>query len=118
MVDYVKNLPRFYKSPRVTEAINDMVIPVDSTHWNKPRGITLKMLGDQLKVVIDESYLKQLKIEQDLIVQAYNNQAIDPIAPPQPDLEVKKTYMAVDDNYLYIWIESKNRWKRVLLSDW
>jgi len=40
-----------------------------------------------------------------------------PIAFPLNTCKVNRN-MAVDENYLYVWIASIEKWKRIILSDW
>ena len=42
----------------------------------------------------------------------------NPTLPPNTEEINLPLTMAIDDNYLYIWIESQKRWKRILLSNW
>jgi len=117
MVKYLEHIPRFYKD-QITTDITNSVIALDSTNWNTTKVISIENLGKELKLVIDNENLKELKISQDLIVQNYNNQESFPNTAPMPDIPVRKTFMATDENLLYIWIPTVKRWKRIPLSDW
>jgi len=117
MPDYKRTTPKFYRNQSATDLTNAVLI-LDSTSWKTPQIISIEKFGEKIKVVVDDSYLQKLSIEQSLVIQKYNNQEIAPTLPPDLNIKVQKTYMASDENYLYVWIESLSKWKRIALSEW
>jgi hypothetical protein len=117
MPEYAKNLPRFYKNQQTLE-FGDAVIPIDSTSWNGTRIITVATLGNHIKLMIGTEFLKDIQFEQNVVIQKYTNQANEPSIGPSKDIPFQKTFMATDENWLYVWIESIKKWKRTPLSDW
>lgn len=107
---------RFYKGFRqVSENLNldKSFVLADSIEFKKASVISLETVGNVL----------QLKLDED--VASKNISAVDPsVLESKPttipgDLLISpKTYISVDDNYLYVWISKLKKWKRILLSDW
>lgn len=76
---------------------------------------------DNYSIVIDPSTLK-IKINENIFVtsnvfsESYNNQNILYNHPPVNSSTLTGVHLVMDENYLYVW--TKNRWKRVALSEW
>jgi len=80
--------------------LNEYFILIDNKSLKRPTGYPLiKLFG----------LIKNIKI---------TTQSKKPKLPPNTEEINLPLTISVDDNYLYIWIESKQKWKRILLSDW
>ena len=96
--------------PNVDLDLASVYVPLDSNGWKRQRIITLENLSGYISV----------KVHDDLNVSAveYVNQADSPETPPNTFRVNTRAHIAIDDNYLYVWIPSQNRWKRSLLAEW
>lgn len=105
---------RFYKN-HIIEKFDPSktFIKVDGTSFRRPSSITLENVGKELKIRIEEDLS-----ERNLTSVEFTNQNENPKLPPNSLPVVPKTHIAVDENYLYVWIPKISRWKRLLLSDW
>ena len=102
---------RFYRA-KTEELDHNTIIPVDNTRWKATRGLTLELLGEKLQVVINEGLLDDRNVSS----VAFNNQDQFPEVPP--GVKKERAHLSVDENYLYVWIDSKKKWKRAPLADW
>jgi len=85
-------------------------VPLDSDRWKRQRIITVENLAGYISV----------KVHDDINVTAvgYVDQANNPTALPNTFPVNSRANIAIDDNYLYVWIASQNRWKRAPLTEW
>jgi len=102
------SLERFNKKSNKNLEINDLdgtFIIIDNKKYKRPITVALSKLKDFFNINLSENY-------------KFKKQQTMPKLPPNAiDLEMPlKT--ALDGNYLYIWIDDKQIWKRILLSDW
>jgi len=90
---------------------NKTFLKVDSNQFKRPSIISLEFVGKvlQLKINDDLSALNLSAVE-------FKNQDKNPELPPDTIPVAPRTHIAVDENYLYVWVGTK--WKRMLLSDW
>ena len=88
----------------------NVYVPVESPGWKRPRILTIENLAGYLTV----------EVADDLNVSAvdYVNQSDEPQRPPDTSRVNTRAHIAIDDNYLYVWVPSQKRWKRSLLSEW
>jgi len=86
----------------------NIYITVDSKLWKRPKPLSLE----------DLTKLFDLNSNANVISVEYKNQEQNPEFPPNTFGLNIKTHIAVDENYLYIWVPSLKKWKRVILSDW
>ena len=105
---------RFYKNLRV-EHVDDTgatVVVLDNGSWPKLKTISLDNLTKSLQISAN------IKVSPDRNVSSleFNDQDEFPLKPPTPTAVVNRTFMAVDENYLYVWVNDK--WKRTPLSSW
>lgn len=107
---------RFYQNQLVGEDLdlNQNVIAIDNTSWKRPRKLSLEKLGDILKIKVNDSAFPDKNITSIKI----SDQEDNPKLPPNILSIVKKSYIAIDNNYLYVWIETQKKWKRIPLSEW
>ena len=96
------------------ENLNNVFVQVESKGWRRPQTLTLENLGGILNVKVSE----QIFVERNVTSVEYVNQEESPELPPNTFKVNTRTHIAVDDNYLYVWIPSLNRWKRTLLGTW
>jgi hypothetical protein len=82
---------------------------VDSPTWREPRHMDIGSLRDILDI--------PNKVDSSVNIFAYKfkNQDIEPTLPPGSHKLDKSLELAVDDNFLYVWV--KHRWKRIPLSE-
>ena len=107
---------RFYKNLRVTKELNpaSTFIKVDDVAFKRPVSVSLERVGEILRVKVEDD----LFIEKNVSSLNFGGQDLDPELPPTACTVAPETQIAVDANYLYVWVEKLSRWKRILLSDW
>jgi len=88
-------------------------LALDSEGWKRPRVTTLENLNGFINIKITEDIK-----EKNVTSVEYFDQNINPTIPPNTYKVNLKTHIAVDNNYLYVWVPKLNRWKRMLLSEW
>jgi hypothetical protein len=106
---------RFFKGIRNLEQLDivNSYVLVDNSGFKAPHVISVENIGKSLG----------LKIEGDLSAMNVSSvemtgQESNPALPPDSVSFIPKTHIAVDENYLYVWIPKISKWKRLLLSDW
>ena len=106
---------RYYRlrELNINEESNDVYVPVDSKKWRGHKSMTIEKLGDMLQVKVNDN-LEGMNVTSVLSSDQENN----PTVPPNGLPNMQKTYISVDENYLYVWIPSLKKWKRTLLSNW
>ena len=72
------------------------------------------MLGEKLQVVANNV----IAADRNLTSIKFSNQEDAPELPPDTEAIVERSYIAIDNNYLYIWLDSLKKWKRTPLSEW
>lgn len=87
--------------------INKSYVEIDGIGWRTPSHISVKGIMDFMQLDIPDGTNVKLV--------AFVNQDISINTPPNTYPIEKDLQLAVDDNFLYVWI--KNRWKRVPLSE-
>jgi hypothetical protein len=129
-------MERFYKSNRASSVKRDAVIMVDSGSWKQPQTISLDALNDVLQfnemdmskfidkssIILDPSTLKikmgfQHVVPSSVTRVNFKDQHIYPNLPPDVSPVDTTLHLATDLNYLYVWVESSNRWKRIALAE-
>ncbi|MFW6310997.1 MAG: hypothetical protein ACOC1K_02055 [Nanoarchaeota archaeon] len=108
-------MERFYRTRDVDDNLSfeDTYIPVDSKGWRTIRSISLDRLGNSLQLKFNENLF-----DRNITSIKIDKQEENPSLPPKGSSYVERTYISVDDNYLYIWIPNLKRWKRIMLSSW
>lgn len=99
---------------RPTENLNleNTFVEIESKSWKRSRMLSLEILGGILNIKTKDFS------DRNITALKYVNQEENPHLPPKTFKVDIKTHIAVDENYLYVWIHSLKRWKRILLSDW
>ena len=104
--------------------LSNVYIEVDHPSWSRPCTLTLETLGSSLQIKVNENYLEQL-VKNDVLLKECNvtsvevvNQNEFPFLPPHTFSVNVRTHIAIDENYLYVWVPQLSKWKRILLSDW
>lgn len=107
--------PYQYEKATLGENINPKVtyIPIDSGNWKRPRILTIENFSGLLEIKFNEELLQRNVTSVDFV-----NQDVEPELPPNTFKVNTKTHIAIDDNYMYVWVPSKSRWKRIILSEW
>ena len=108
-------MDRFFKERRDLPSRPDpdkIFIPVDSPLWKRSYTISLENLGEILS----------LKVEKDLSRWNVSSRSPegyegDPNKPPEGS-QLQDAQIAVDENWLYVWVSKSGRWKRIPLSNW
>jgi hypothetical protein len=108
-------MERFYKEDRnAPEIVGDKTfIQVDSGDWRKPYILSIQRLGETLQIKLDKD-LSNFNITS----VKFENQDFVPERSPESLPINDKSHLAVDENYLYIWVPQVERWKRIPLSIW
>ena len=88
---------------------DDAFFIIDSPSWRTPGSIDIGSLREILEIPNAKNS------SANVFVYKFKDQDNDPTLPPGTTKLDKNLELAVDDNFLYIWI--KNRWKRVPLSE-
>lgn len=91
----------------------NIFISIESKLWKRPGHLSLENLGGVLDIKINDEFK-----ERNVTSVEYVNQEQNPNLPPNTFNVNTRTHIAVDENYLYVWIPSLKRWKRIILSDW
>jgi len=111
-------------------------IPLDCPQWNKAGLLSISSLENLLKIqipsinlseqldnktiILDISTLK-ITINKNYIpnvsCEPYNEDIIILNNAPKNYQIISGAHLMVDTNFLYVWIEKLNKWKRILLSD-
>jgi len=106
---------RMEKRSKVKESLNTKTtyIQVDNREFKRPGKITLERLGNILNIKIDEDLSEMNVTSLEITFQGK-----DPSLLPDTLAVSPKTQIAVDENYLYVWVSKVSRWKRILLSEW
>lgn len=108
---------RIYKYQRI-ENLNEIqpdntFIPVDNGEWKKKKALSIKQIGDTIQIVVEDDIRKKnVQSLQPTNIEKENS------TPPHTIRHVEMTYISVDENYLYIWVPTLSKWKRIPLSDW
>lgn len=108
-------MDRFYKEDKNAPEINKdkTFIQIDSGDWRKPYILSIERLGETLQIKLDRD-LSNFNVTS----VKFDNQNFVPERSPESLPITNKSHLAVDENYLYIWVPQSNRWKRVPLSIW
>lgn len=106
---------RIFKGFRIADNPNPVktFTLIDSTDFKKPCIISLENLAGVLTIKVSDDF-KDLNV----VAVNYENQEESPENPPNTFRVDTRTHIAVDNNYLYVWIPSLKRWKRTILSTW
>jgi hypothetical protein len=109
------NNNKLYKVEILPEGVklSDVNVNVNSKLWRQPRTLTLENLGGLLSIAVSDGLE-----ERNVTSVEYVNQSENPTLPPETFKVNTRTHIAIDENYLYVWVQSLNKWKRCLLSNW
>ena len=91
---------------KVQKDVGNVFIIVDSPSWRQPQHMNIESLCNMLNEHQDSS--------ANVFVIKFKDQDTNPKLPPDACKLDKKLELAVDDNFLYVWV--KNRWKRIPLT--
>ena len=111
------SLDRFFKEDKgVPESISldGIFIPIDSAAWRKPYIISVERLGNAIQLKIDEEALKT----RNVTAVKFENQDLLPERPPESLSITDRTHIAINENFLYVWIPQVKKWKRIPLAEW
>lgn len=106
----------FYKDKEISFdgiSLENTFLILDSKGWRKPAILSLDRLGNGLQLQLDRDLVKRNVTSVEFINQ---NEIID--LPPESLPVNARTHIAVDENYLYVWVPQSKRWKRLPLSIW
>ena len=105
---------------RLNEIINPQLdntfIELNSPLWRAASKISLENLKTVLSV--NPQTLQVEMNSQNVFYEQFNEYNLSYYTPPNRSSEKIGLTLSKDENYLYVWIESQNRWKRVPLSEW
>jgi hypothetical protein len=109
------SLDRFFKEDKGAPifSLDGTFIQADSPSWRKPYLISVERLGNVIQLKLDEDVLKR-----NVTAVKYSDQDLVPnLSPESLPIDIR-THLAVDENYLYVWVPQVLRWKRMPLSIW
>jgi hypothetical protein len=115
--------------------LGSIYIEVNSLAWRTPHKMSLRELTkfkggqkhdiskdiDNKTIVIDPKTLK-VKVNESLLdtsnvfYDTLNGDKVSIYKAPKDDLDGSELHLRSDENYLYVW--TKNRWKKIPLSEW
>ena len=109
------SLNRFYKEDKSLQdfSIDNTYVQVDSGDWRKPYIISIENIGNKISLKLNKD-LSGLNVTS----SKFEDQNLVVNRSPESLPITNKAFLAVDDNYLYVWIENLGRWKRVALTEW
>jgi len=87
--------------------INKSYVEIDGVGWRIPQHISIKEIMDFMQLDIPR--------ESNVKLVTFADQDVSVNRPPDTYLLEKPLNLAVDENFLYVWINK--RWKRVPLSE-
>lgn len=88
-------------------------IKLESADFKRPVAISA---SDLSKVLLGEVNVDMAR--KNVSAVEFNGQDVDPEKKPE-DIKVEdQINIAIDNSYLYIWIPTLKRWKRIMLGDW
>ena len=93
--------------------LDEIFIPLYARGWRQPQSISLSNFANKIEISVNEEALSKINPNSIASVPVSNIE-IEPKAPPGTKLV--KSYIAIDENYLYVWVG--DRWKRTLLAEW
>lgn len=109
--DFIDNVPTIIVEPSIN------IIYVEPSIVTIYRDTSILIIEREPSIVFISEPVKQIEyIAPSVFGEPFNNQDVSINLPPKNASEVLAMHIAVDDNYLYVWV--KNRWKRTLLSNW
>jgi hypothetical protein len=92
--------------------LTNTFIEIESKSWKRSRMLSLENLNGVLNIKIADV------TDRNVTSVDFVNQEEFPELPPNTFPLNTRTHIAVDDNYLYVWVPSSGRWKRTMLSSW
>ena len=97
---------------------SNVFIAVDSQAWRQPQKISLENFSGPISIDPSSLSINLPSISQNFFCEPFDDHDISYNRPPLNTSHVSAMHAALDDNYLYIWVQKQRKWKRVPLSDW
>jgi len=109
------NQERIYKDLLKTDNPNPdtTFIKVDSNDFKRPMAISATGLGKILNLRLDADL-----DSKNVSGLQFKGQDQDPRMNPEQIPIDNKVFIAIDENFLYIWVSIVKKWKRIPLGDW
>jgi hypothetical protein len=105
---------KIYKNKKVSVVNPDRTfIKIDGIDFKRPVAISASDLSKVLLSEIDEDMTRK-----NVSGVEFNGQDEDPTKEPEKISISDQINIAIDDSYLYIWVPSLKKWKRIMLGDW
>lgn len=105
---------KIYKSKRVsTLNAEKSYLKVEGIDFKRPVAISASDLSKVLLGEVNEDMARK-----NVSAVEFNGQDVDPKKKPEEIRVTDQINIAIDDNYLYIWVPSLKKWKRIMLGDW
>jgi hypothetical protein len=106
---------RIYKGFKITETADPekTFIKIDSTDFKRPQAISASGLGKMIVGDLDADL-----DSKNVSAVEFAGQDGEPNKEPSEIPLAQSINIAIDENYLYIWVPKLKKWKRILLSDW
>lgn len=96
--------------------VDNAMIQIYSEEFPRPFKISLRDIANS----INQQLFKDNESAQwNFSKGEFENVIKKPSKPkkPTPDATVQKTFMATDDNYLYVWLPKLDKWKRIPMTE-
>jgi hypothetical protein len=111
------NIDRFYKNESIVNAdpINTVFL-VDHVNFKRPYTISLETVGKILQLKLNEDLVKNIN-SKNVTALNFLNQDTESNIPPNIEQIAQPSFIAIDENYLYVWVPQLNKWKKILLTN-
>ena len=105
---------KIYKHKKVDVINTDRTfLKIESVDFKRPVAISA---SDLSKVLLGE--VNDDMARKNVSAVEFNGQDVDPKKNPKGIHVTDQINIAIDDSYLYIWVPSAKKWKRIMLGDW
>lgn len=92
--------------------IDNAMVQIYSKEFPRPFKISLRDIANSINKQIENNESSQWNFKNG---EFENIEKIP--KKPTNNAVIQKTFMATDDNYLYIWLPDLNKWKRIPMTE-
>ena len=105
---------KIYKGKRVSDVDAEKTfLRVESVDFKRPVAISASDLSKVLLGEVNEDMARK-----NVSAVEFKGQDKNPKKKPEEIHVTDQINIAIDDSYLYIWVPSLKKWKRIMLGDW
>jgi len=111
---------RSYRLERADSSIDlkNTFVEIDNEQCPRPVSLSLENLNNILQIKVNEDFINKKLENKNLSCIEFINQDTSPYTNPFNYNISQQTFLSVDENYLYVWIPTLKKWKRIPLLDW